>query len=93
MHYQLQQVSDTGKPKFYRFQKPAVERYPAMIELFARAPDGLVPAEGSQLTPIPLMRLCPVFLPSCLDETYYAFIRSWQAGVRWEAFPGSERTG
>ena len=54
MHYQLQQVSDTGKPKFYRFQKPAVERYPAMIELFARAPDGLVPAEGSQLTPIPL---------------------------------------
>ena len=25
-----------------------------MVELFSRAPDGLRPAEGSQLTPIPL---------------------------------------
>lgn len=84
--YQLQQVSDTGKPKFYRFQKPAVERYPAMIELFARAPDGLVPAEGSQLTPIPLDEAVSSLSAILLDETYYAFIlagRREMGGLSW----------
>lgn len=35
--YEIRQASDTGKPIFYRFQKPADDRYPAMVELFARA--------------------------------------------------------
>ena len=35
--YEIRQASDTGKPIFYRFQKPADARYPAMVELFARA--------------------------------------------------------
>ena len=52
--YEIRQSSETGKPIFYRFQKPADQRYSVMVELFARAPDGLPPAEGSQLTPIPL---------------------------------------
>lgn len=39
--YEIRQASDTGKPIFYRFQKPADDRYPAMVELFARVPDGL----------------------------------------------------
>ncbi len=84
--YQLQQVSDTGKPKFYRFQKPADERYPAMIELFARAPDGLTPAEGSQLTPIPLDEAVSSLSAILLDETYYAFIlagRRDMGGLSW----------
>lgn len=84
--YQLQQVSDTGKPKFYRFQKPADERYPAMIELFARAPDGLTPAEGSQLTPIPLDEAVSSLSAILLDETYYAFIlagRREMGGLSW----------
>src|SRR5882762_6629819 len=33
--YEIRQASDTGKPIFYRFQKPADDRYPAMVELFA----------------------------------------------------------
>jgi hypothetical protein len=45
--YEIRQASDTGKPVFYRFQKPADERFPVMVELFARAPDGLTPAEGT----------------------------------------------
>lgn len=84
--YQLQQVSDTAKPKFYRFQKPADERYPAMIELFARAPDGLTPAEGSQLTPIPLDEAVSSLSAILLDETYYAFIlagRREMGGLSW----------
>lgn len=42
--YEIRQASDTGKPIFYRFQKPADECFLAMVELFARAPDGFLTA-------------------------------------------------
>lgn len=89
--YQLQQVSDTGKPKFYRFQKPADERYPAMIELFARAPDGLKPAVGSQLTPIPLDEAVSSLSAILLDETYYAFILAGRREVGGLSWVGEDR--
>jgi hypothetical protein len=38
--YEIRQASDTGKPVFYRFQKPSDARFPAMLELFCRSPDG-----------------------------------------------------
>ena len=37
--YEIRQASDTGKPVFYRFQKPADDRFPVMLELFCRAPE------------------------------------------------------
>jgi hypothetical protein len=49
--YDIRQASDTGRPIFYRFQKPADASFPVMVELFARAPDGFQPSEGSHLTP------------------------------------------
>src|SRR5690606_27098948 len=52
--YEIRQASDTGKPVFYRFQKPADDRFPVMLELFCRAPEGIKLAEGSHLTPIPV---------------------------------------
>ena len=72
--YEIRQASDTGKPVFYRFQQPADNRYPVMVELFARAPDGLQPAEGSRLTPIPLDDAVSSLSAILLDEVYYAFI-------------------
>lgn len=39
--YEVRQASVSGKPVFYRFQKPADPRFPAMLELFCRAPDGI----------------------------------------------------
>ena len=51
--YQIQQKS-TGQKQFYRFQKPTDERYPFMLELFARRPDVLKLADESHLTPIPV---------------------------------------
>jgi hypothetical protein len=72
--YELRQASEATKPNFYRFMKPADERYPAMIELFARAPDGLKPAEGSKLTPIPLDEAVASLSAILLDDAYYAFI-------------------
>lgn len=79
--YGIRQASDTGKPVFYRFQKPANERYPAMVELFARAPDGLQPAEGSQLTPIPLDEAVSSLSAILLEETYYTFIMAGRREV------------
>lgn len=84
--YQIRQASDTGKPIFYRFQKPADDRYPAMVELFARAPDGLQPAAGSLLTPIPLDEAVASLSAILLDEAYYAFImagRREAGGLPW----------
>lgn len=72
--YEIRQASDTGKPIFYRFQRPTDVRYPAMVELFARVPDGLLLTDGSQLTPIPLDEAISSLSAILLDETYYAFI-------------------
>lgn len=72
--YEIRQSSATGKPCFYRFQKPADNRYPAMIELFARAPDALQPIESGNLTPIPVGEEMSSLSAILLDESYYAFI-------------------
>ncbi len=50
--YEIRQASETGKPVLYRFQKPASAEFPAMIELFCRAPEGIQIAPGTQLAPI-----------------------------------------
>jgi hypothetical protein len=84
--YEVRQASASGKPIFYRFQKPADERFPAMVELFARAPDGLNPAVGSRLTPIPLDDAVSSLSAILLDQTYYAFIMAGRrevAGLPW----------
>jgi hypothetical protein len=89
--YKIRQASDTGKPIFYRFQKPADDRYPAMVELFARAPDGLQPAEGSQLTPIPLDEAVSSLSAILLDEVYYAFIMAGRREVDGLPWVGEDR--
>ncbi len=72
--YEIRQASATGKPTFYRFQKPADARYPAMLELFCRAPDGIELAKGSHLTPIPIDEAVASLSAILLDDDYYAFI-------------------
>ncbi|MGJ7541682.1 hypothetical protein [Variovorax sp. LT1R16] len=89
--YEIRQASDTGRPIFYRFQKPADDRYPAMLELFARAPDGLRPAEGSRLTPIPLDEAVSSLSAILLDEGYYAFIMAGRREVMGLPFIGEDR--
>jgi len=89
--YEIRQASHTGKPIFYRFQNPADARYPAMLELFARAPDGLQPAPGSQLTPIPLDEALTSLSAILLDAAYYAFIMAGRREVRGLAWIGADR--
>lgn len=89
--YAIRQSSDTGKPIFYRFQKPADDRYPAMVELFARALDGLLLAPGSQLTPIPLDEAVSSLSAILLDDVYYAFIMAGRRTVGGLPWVGEDR--
>lgn len=84
--YAIRQASATGKPVFYRFQKPADARFPAMLELFCRAPDGIALAQGSHLTPIPIDEAVSSLSAILLDEDYYNFIiagRKESDGLPW----------
>jgi len=72
--YEIRQAIDTGKPVFYRFQKPADERFPHMLELFCRVPAGINLAEGSHLTPIPIEEAAASLSAILLDDAYYDFI-------------------
>lgn len=88
--YQIRQAS-TGRPIFYRFQKPTDERYPMMVELFARAPDRLQPVAGSQLTPIPLDDALSSLSAILLDEDYYAFIMAGRREIEGLSCVGEDR--
>lgn len=84
--YEIQQSSTQGKRSFYRFQKPTDTSYPAMIELFSRAPDALQPIETGHLTPIPLDEELSSLSAILLDEDYYAFViaaRRERDGLAW----------
>jgi hypothetical protein len=84
--YEIRHASKTGKPVLYRFQKPKNERFPAMLELFCRSPDGMVLAARSQLTPIPIEDEAASLSAILLDDAYYAFIiagRKERDGLRW----------
>jgi len=69
--YEQREKSGGGK-EFYRFQKPANPDYPSMLELFARAPDIITPADGSALTPLPIDEDIASLSAILLDQDYYA---------------------
>lgn len=89
--YEIRQASDTGKPVLYRFQKPADERFPAMLELFCRAPDGIKLAEGSHLTPIPIDEAAASLSAILLDDAYYEFILEGRREVDGLPWVGEDR--
>lgn len=68
--YQQRERSGGGR-EFYRFQKPADPRFPAMLELFSRAPDAITPSEGSALTPLPIDEDIASLSAILLDDAYY----------------------
>lgn len=72
--YRVRQAGDSEKPAFFRFQKPTDDRFPVMVELFARSPGALVPMEGGKLTPIPFDEAVSSLSAILLDDDYYAFI-------------------
>ena len=89
--YEIRQASDTGKPVYYRFQKPADERFPVMLELFCRAPSGIKLAEGSHLTPIPIDEAVASLSAILLDDAYYEFILAGRKEVDGLPWVGEDR--
>ena len=66
-----QRERSSGDKEFYRFQKPTKSEFPSMLELFSRAPDTITPAEGSELTPLPIDEDIASLSAILLDEDYY----------------------
>ncbi len=89
--YGTRQASGTGKPILYRFQKPTNERFPAMLELFCRSPDGIELAGGSRLTPIPLGESASSLSAILLDDIYYQFIIAGRKEIDGLARIGEEQ--
>lgn len=73
--YELQEAA-TGEKRYYRFQKPTDAAYPAMLELFSRAPEALAVDEGSHLTPIPVEDAVSSLSAILLDDAYYGWIHA-----------------
>jgi hypothetical protein len=63
-----------GPTRRYRFGNPVDERYPVLLELFSRAPEGLLLPEDAHLTPVPVDGEISDLSAILLDEAYYAFI-------------------
>ena len=65
----------TAPRRYYRFQRPSEQDYPAMLELFSRRIDGLdVPEEDVHLTPVPVDEDLSNLSAILLDDALYAWI-------------------
>ena len=72
--YEVRQRSEQ-KRVLYRFQKPATPGYPAILELFSRTPEGMILADDSHLTPLPIDEEAASLSAILLDDEYYEFLK------------------
>ncbi len=68
--YEMRERS-SGRPEFFRFQKPKDPNYPFMLELFSRKPDVLSIPVGQHVTPIPLGEESSNLSAILLSDDYY----------------------
>ena len=73
--YEIEEKSG-GEPCFYRFQKPKLEKYPVMIELFARKPDCLTVPKDVHLVPLHVDDELSSLSAILLDEEYYGILQN-----------------
>ena len=67
--YEIRERSE-GEKILYRFQKPKAADFPAMLELFSRAPAGLELGADSHLAPLPIDEAAASLSALLLDESY-----------------------
>jgi hypothetical protein len=89
--YEIRQASETGRPVLYRFQKPVSAGFPAMIELFCRAPEGIRIAPGTHLAPISFDEMVASLSTILLDNEYYKFIIDGRRNVDGLPWIGAEQ--
>jgi hypothetical protein len=73
--YQNRQRS-TDREIFYRFSSPSNPNFPAMLELFSRAPDIVKLSGEGHLTPIPVDEAIVSLSAILLNNEYYQFLHS-----------------
>ena len=73
-------ATSTGKPQFYRFDKPENEAYPKMVELFARTDFKLKEMDG--LTPVHMDDEVSSLSAILLNEDYYRVLLNGKVVVR-----------
>jgi len=82
--------SKSGERHYYRFQKPEDDKYPFMLELFARRPDMLVLTEDAHLTPIPVDEEVSSLSAILMNDAYYAFLQSGKRTIDGITIVGPE---
>ena len=73
--YAIRERSEGGPPVLYRFSKPKDERFPAMLEIFSRLPEGITLAEDQTIIPIPTGADSHSLSAILVDADYHALIR------------------
>ncbi|MEO8614822.1 MAG: hypothetical protein ABI600_06760 [Luteolibacter sp.] len=73
--YEIRQRNEGGDPILYRFAKPADARFPAMLEIFSRVPDGILLRDDQGIVPIPANEEVHSLSAILVDDAYYALIR------------------
>jgi hypothetical protein len=63
-----------GQRQYYRFRKPRKTDFPYQIELFSRAPDVIIGAQVSHLTPIPIDDDLSSLSAILLNDEYYNYL-------------------
>lgn len=91
--YAIRQVGeiDGKRPVFYRFQNPENEAYPAQLELFSRAPDGIERPTDATLTPIPTDESVSSLSAILLDQPYYQYLLEGRHSNEQLTFIGADR--
>ena len=91
--YAIRQVGeiDGKRPVFYRFQNPENEAYPAQLELFSRAPDGIEHPTDATLTPIPTDESVSSLSAILLDQPYYQYLLEGRHSNEQLTFIGADR--
>jgi hypothetical protein len=83
--YEIRQRTQ-GTPVLYRFTKPKDERFPFMLELFSRKPEGFNLEEGQEIVPLKAGIDHHSLSAILFDEDYYALIQTHSSvrdGIRF----------
>lgn len=72
--YEIRERSEEGPPVLYRFSKPTDARFPAMLEIFSRLPDGISLADDQTIVPIPAGKESHSLSAILVDEDYHGLI-------------------
>lgn len=72
--YEIRERSEGGPPVLYRFSKPTDERFPAMLEIFSRLPEGISLGDDQTIIPIPGGEESHSLSAILVDADYHALI-------------------